>query len=42
MQKTRLKRAHLFTVAVPRNKFFLPRQKKHKKTMFQQVYTLLF
>ena len=40
--KTKIKKAHLFAVSEVRNKFYMPSARKRQKTVWQQVYTLLF
>lgn len=40
--KIKIKKAHLFTVLENRNRFSLPKIRKRQKSMWQQVYTLLF
>lgn len=42
MYKTKLKKAHLFMIREQRSKFYLLRDKKRTRTMWQQVYSLLF
>lgn len=40
--KTKMKKAYLFTLAESRNKFYISKIRKRQKSVWQQVYTLLF